>query len=159
MNLLLAIDSSPPSDFAVQSVLARPWPEDTRVRVLSVDAITPGTPPPDVPVPTAPLGEEMTPWPAGTLATHAITLAAVETTVRRAIEQLSARGLAAEPCIREGLPGPEIIEVARLWPADLIVVGSHGYGAIKRLLLGSVASYVANHAPCSVEVVRERARG
>jgi len=37
---------------------------------------------------------------------------------------------------------------------DLIVMGTRGRGALKRLLLGSVASGVVNHAPCSVMVVR-----
>ncbi len=37
---------------------------------------------------------------------------------------------------------------------DLIVMGTKGRGAFKRLLLGSVANGVLNHAPCSVLVVR-----
>jgi nucleotide-binding universal stress UspA family protein len=36
----------------------------------------------------------------------------------------------------------------------LIIVGSHGQRGLRRLLLGSVAEFVARHAPCSVEVVR-----
>jgi hypothetical protein len=38
--------------------------------------------------------------------------------------------------------------------ADLIVVGSHGYRALERFLLGSVSQSVVSHAACSVEVVR-----
>ena len=38
--------------------------------------------------------------------------------------------------------------------ADLIVVGSHGYGVWDRFLLGSVSQAVALHAKCSVEIVR-----
>ena len=44
-------------------------------------------------------------------------------------------------------------EAAR-WQADLIVLGSHGFGVVKRRLLGSVAQAVALQAPCSVEIVR-----
>ena len=40
--------------------------------------------------------------------------------------------------------------------ADLIVVGSHGYGRLRRLMLGSVASAVVANAPCSVQVVRNK---
>jgi nucleotide-binding universal stress UspA family protein len=47
-----------------------------------------------------------------------------------------------------------IVDEAKEWGADLIVVGSHGYTGLKRLLLGSVAQSVVTHAPCSVEVVR-----
>uniref|UniRef100_A0A453AQ66 UspA domain-containing protein n=2 Tax=Aegilops tauschii subsp. strangulata TaxID=200361 RepID=A0A453AQ66_AEGTS len=39
--------------------------------------------------------------------------------------------------------------------ADLLVVGSHGYGAIKRALLGSVSDYCAHHAHCSVMIVKQ----
>jgi universal stress protein F len=39
--------------------------------------------------------------------------------------------------------------------ANLIVIGSHGYGALDRLL-GTTAARVVNHAPCSVIVVRPR---
>ena len=49
-----------------------------------------------------------------------------------------------------------ILDVAEEWGADLIVVGSHGYRALKRFLLGSVSHSVVSHAKCSVEVVRCR---
>ncbi len=53
-----------------------------------------------------------------------------------------------------GLPQWVIVETAREWGADLIVVGSHGYGFWSRALLGSVSNSVMHHAPCSVLVVR-----
>lgn len=56
----------------------------------------------------------------------------------------------------EILRGPAdqlIIERAKDWRADLIVVGSHGRGFWGRLL-GSVSTGVVHHAPCSVLVVR-----
>ena len=37
---------------------------------------------------------------------------------------------------------------------DVIVVGSHGRGAIERLLLGSVSDQIVRHAPCPVLVIR-----
>lgn len=43
-------------------------------------------------------------------------------------------------------------------PADLIVVGSRGHGAIKRALLGSVAQKVVTQARCSVRIARPRTR-
>jgi nucleotide-binding universal stress UspA family protein len=53
-----------------------------------------------------------------------------------------------------GMPGPMIVEIAKGWDADLIVVGSHGYGLWDRLLLGSASNTIVHHAPCSVLVVR-----
>ena len=49
-----------------------------------------------------------------------------------------------------------IVETAREWSADLIIVGSHGYGFWSRALLGSVSNSVVHHAPCSVLIVRQK---
>ena len=56
--------------------------------------------------------------------------------------------------IHVGKPASEIVKAAREWPADLIVVGSHGRGRVERLLLGSVAEAVTRHAACPVLIVR-----
>ncbi len=56
--------------------------------------------------------------------------------------------------IHVGKPAAEVVKAARDWPADLIVVGSHGRGGVERLLLGSVAEAVMRHAACPVLVVR-----
>jgi nucleotide-binding universal stress UspA family protein len=53
-----------------------------------------------------------------------------------------------------GSPEGVIVEEAEEWGADLIVVGSHGYGFWKRAWLGSVSNAVVHHAPCSVLIVR-----
>ena len=52
-----------------------------------------------------------------------------------------------------GSPKSVILDEAEKFKADLIVVGSHGYGAIERFFLGSVSHSVALHAKCSVEIV------
>jgi nucleotide-binding universal stress UspA family protein len=56
--------------------------------------------------------------------------------------------------VLRGAPDREIIERAKEWEAELIVVGSHGRGFWGRLL-GSVSDGVVHHAPCSVMVVRK----
>lgn len=53
-----------------------------------------------------------------------------------------------------GSPESRIVEAAEQMPANLIIVGSHGYNRWERLLLGSVSNSVVHHAPCSVMVVR-----
>ena len=66
---------------------------------------------------------------------------------------------AAARLVREGSPGAEIRAAAVEWGADLIVLGTHGRGGLKRLLLGSTAESVLRHAPCPVLVVPASARG
>ncbi len=53
-----------------------------------------------------------------------------------------------------GSPKQAIVEEAKDWGADIIIVGSHGYGFWQKALLGSVSDSVMHHAPCSVLVVR-----
>lgn len=53
-----------------------------------------------------------------------------------------------------GSPAQVIVDEAEKWGADVIVVGSHGYGFWRRAWLGSVSNAVAHHAPCSVLIVR-----
>jgi len=55
--------------------------------------------------------------------------------------------------VAAGVPSTEIVKAAKDWPADLIVIGSHGRGGVRRVLLGSVAEGVMRHAPCPVLVV------
>ena len=39
-------------------------------------------------------------------------------------------------------------------PIDLIVMGATGLNAVERALVGSTTSYVVNHAPCNVLVIK-----
>ena len=56
--------------------------------------------------------------------------------------------------ICQGVPHDEILAEAKRWPANLIVMGSHGYTGLKRIAMGSVARGVSHNANCSVEIVR-----
>src|ERR1041384_4208338 len=55
-----------------------------------------------------------------------------------------------------GSPESRIVETAEESKTDLIIIGSHGYNAWERLLLGSISDSVVRHAPCSVLVVRSQ---
>lgn len=55
-----------------------------------------------------------------------------------------------------GDAGRIICEVARNWPADLIIVGRRGRTGISEFLLGSVSNYALHHAPCSMLIVQGR---
>lgn len=77
---------------------------------------------------------------------------------RTAIDRARQPGVEAEAFVREGDP----VEIVSLTAADtgaaLIVVGSHGWGALRRLVLGSVSTGLLHEAPCPVLVVRHDAR-
>ncbi|CAM0907719.1 unnamed protein product [Alopecurus aequalis] len=57
--------------------------------------------------------------------------------------------------VMEGKPRYVLCNAVDKHGADLLVVGSHGYGAIKRAFLGSVSDYCAHHAHCSVMIVKQ----
>jgi nucleotide-binding universal stress UspA family protein len=59
-----------------------------------------------------------------------------------------------ERVLLDGRPASCIVDEARDWKADLVVVGSRGHGMIESMLLGSVSREVVNHAPCAVLVAR-----
>ena len=56
--------------------------------------------------------------------------------------------------IVSGDPSEEIIRLANIYHADLIVIGSRGLTGLKRIIQGSVSSQVVEEAPCSVLVVK-----
>lgn len=62
--------------------------------------------------------------------------------------------LSVTPVLLEGRPKDVILDEAEKWFPDLIVVGSHGYGKVRRIFLGSVSLAIALNASCSVEIVR-----
>jgi len=64
-------------------------------------------------------------------------------------------GLEVEAVPIPGDPRPALVKAAA--EAELLVVGNHGLGGFRGLLLGSVAQGVAGHAPCDVVMVREMA--
>ena len=76
-----------------------------------------------------------------------------EETVARAADEARRAGVEAETVVLEGAPAMEICRLARERGSRLIVVGSHGWSAVMRLMMGSVSSGVVHHAPCPVLVV------
>lgn len=68
----------------------------------------------------------------------------------------SRNGVKAEPALAEGrgrLVSDVILDDAKKWRADLIVMGTHGHRGFKRLLLGSDAERVLRDAPVPVLLV------
>ena len=62
------------------------------------------------------------------------------------------QGVIVEQTVVEGDPAERLIDLATTSNADVIVLGSHGYGFWKRLTLGSVASKIIRLSPMAVFV-------
>jgi nucleotide-binding universal stress UspA family protein len=67
---------------------------------------------------------------------------------------LDKAGIAHEPLRFVGEPGEEIARVANKGAYDMVIMGSHGHGALATLVLGSVASKVLAHSKVPVLIVR-----
>ncbi len=146
MKVLLAIDEEPCSEEAVNEVGRRQWAEGTTVRVLhAVGKFVP---------PAQELWHDAGGDPQQ--ARQEIKNRSKQLTERVA-DWLREQGLTAETAVRDGEPGPAVVEEAREWGADLVVVGSRGHTGLRRLFEGSVAHYVVDHAHCPVEVVHPKA--
>lgn len=148
MTILIGVDESPHAAAAVERAKSMAWPAGTSFVVVTA-----------VPSPAMayglidiagmtwaqPLEEELT----------------RQATERTACFQRELReaGWPAEARVERGDPRHVLVDVARATGADLVIVGSHGRTGFDRLLLGSVASHVVGHAPCSVLVVKAKLSG
>jgi nucleotide-binding universal stress UspA family protein len=145
MKVLLAIDGSPHSQAALEAVASRDWPVGTEVEVLTV---------------------VHSQWPLLGDPLFTIASAHVESILDQrheapelmdaAVALLRANhpDLPVTTQTLDGVPHQVIVAEAERWHADLIVLGSHGYGPVRRAILGSVAAAVAVEAPCAVEIIR-----
>jgi nucleotide-binding universal stress UspA family protein len=147
MKVLLAIDGSPHSHAALVEFARQPWPDDTEVQIVTVIH-------PSFPLVMDPLliGVSAHVQQAEELRKQAPAL--VEAASRVILD--SAPAISVTTKIVEGVPQDLIVQEASEWKADLIVMGSHGYGRVRRMVLGSVAGAVVATAPCSVQVVRSK---
>jgi nucleotide-binding universal stress UspA family protein len=83
--------------------------------------------------------------------------AQAEVALARAKEVAQKCGISSEALLATGSsPAEEIVRVARDQKADLIVIGSRGLAGKTSSFLGSTASKVVTHSPCSVLVVKTR---
>jgi nucleotide-binding universal stress UspA family protein len=139
MKVLMAVDHSQFSACVVEAAIQQFRPEQTEVRVLHV--LQPATPPPP----------QMSPGYAPELEAEK---KPAQELVERLAEKLRTAGFKASGVLDVGDVREQIVDYAAEWQADLIMVGSRGRMTVARMLLGSVAEFVARHAKCSVEIVR-----
>lgn len=148
MKIMIAVDDSPHSRYALDSVLQRPWPTDTLVLVLTV---------------VDPFHPDYSGWDPSTIQDALDFQVAVKEALSR-FGQNAASELAAKFGadnvkfeLKEGKVKETIVDCAHSWGADMLVMGSHGRSGIQKFLLGSVSQAVVAHAPCSVEIIKRKA--
>jgi nucleotide-binding universal stress UspA family protein len=147
MRIILAIDGSLHSHAALVGFTTQGWPHGTEVQILTVVH-------PSIPLFMEPTltGVAAHFQQVDELRHQALALVG---TASRLIRD-AAPAITITTNIVEGSPKEVIIQEATDWGADLIVMGSHGYGRVRRMVLGSVAAAVVAKAPCSVQVVRAK---
>jgi nucleotide-binding universal stress UspA family protein len=148
-SILAATDGSESARDAAMSLAALPLPEGARAHVLAVvPPITDGL--------------------YGAATTYAPLLNELEEAIEEQetaagaaaselAERLGAAGLPSTHGVVRGKPADEIVRVARECSSDLVAVGTRGRTGLAAAFLGSTASSVLRHAPCSVFVGPRRA--
>jgi nucleotide-binding universal stress UspA family protein len=82
-----------------------------------------------------------------------------EETLAAAAGRAAAAGLEAETIIAKGPAVQGVCDTAKRRRTGMVVIGSHGWGAMMSLIFGSTTLGVLQHAPCPVVVVRDHPAG
>lgn len=142
MRILIAYDGSAGAAQAVALVAGVDWPAGSALRVVSV---------------VEPAILQLMPWTMGATAPQALAaeaLAYVQADQATVVGRLSAPDRVVDAVLSRDRPASALVDQARQFSADLVIVGSRGHGPITSLLLGSVSSEVVDHAHCPVLVAR-----
>lgn len=138
-RIVVGVDGSEPSIRALQWAAREAEWSDATLEVLTAWTF------PEQP---APLGiVARVPWPDELIAEARVKLDEV---IKDALPDIDPQRVIAR--VIRGSAVPVLLDAAR--DADLLVVGSHGRGAMAELLLGSVTERCVRHACCSVVVIR-----
>ena len=140
VRIVIAVDDSRHSERATRFVAGLRWPAGSRVIVANVTGAADAKP--------LEAGRRANSGPSDSAREQ-------ERIVRRAQDELRAAGLSAESRPLRGDVRDELVKLVEAERVDLVVLGSHGRTGLSKLLMGSVASHVVTHAPCSVLVVKE----
>lgn len=146
MRILIATDGSQFSKAAIARACDLIVPESSAINIVSaVEDV--------IPISTEPLAISPEYCQSVDDALHGLAEKNVKEAVAEVRKCFQGKELDLTAQVIRGFPDKVIVEEAKHWAADLIVVGSHGRGFWGRML-GSVSSGVVHHAPCSVLVVR-----
>eukprot|EP00741_Cyanophora_paradoxa_P003324 tig00000692_g3230.t1 len=147
-RVIVTLDGSAPAKYALQLYAERLRKEDDELVLLAIaEPPTTGISDTAFPIllPDKSMRQRMLNWEA----------ARAEHLLETSANDLKVRGITnVQMVVRSGSPREEIVKLAEDWSADLVIVGSRGLGAIKRLVLGSVSDYVVRNCSRPVLVVR-----
>jgi nucleotide-binding universal stress UspA family protein len=146
-RLVLGVDGSDAARHAVE--LMQAWPFLAALPVV-VTSVAPNETAWTATVGPALVGE----WPVAIEELNREALAVARRNAADAARQLADAGIAVTVDVRCGDPADQLIGAAEAHGADLIVIGSRGLGTWSRLVIGSVAHKVVQHARQSVLVTR-----
>lgn len=137
--ILLATDGSPTAELATETAIELAKLLGTKLVVTSVWSI-----------PSTVVGFAPAPLPADIAKP-------MEEEARKFAAAAAARaeeaGVETQVAVLRGFPAQEICLAAEQYEPRFLVIGSHGWGAVKRAIFGSVSTAVLHHANCPVLVV------
>jgi nucleotide-binding universal stress UspA family protein len=141
MRVLIAFDGSVGAAQAVALCEGIDWPAGSMIRVVSV---------------MEPTTLQLLPWAMGAAppVLEQDVIACIEAEQSTVVGRLSAPDRVVDAVLLRDRPASGLVDQAREFAADLVIVGSRGHGPIVSLLLGSVSAEVVDHAPCPVLVAR-----
>jgi nucleotide-binding universal stress UspA family protein len=134
MKVLIPIEDDDFADLQVDFVLKHSWPENTSVYILNV---------------VSPIYSDL----AGnvTRETRHWSERLVKKMVHRIEQERPRWGFTTG--IKEGEAADVILEAAKTWKADMIVLGSHGRHGLGKVVLGSVAFDILAKSPCQTVII------
>jgi nucleotide-binding universal stress UspA family protein len=151
MRILLAVDASKYSGWAVNLLLKLPLIKEPEIDVMHVVDPAVFTQPLIAP----PLAEQYREAMGKEMDRR---LRVADQLTARIVKKVRERWKKVKAIIEKGPIAEKIVARAREEDADLIILGSRGLSNIQRFMMGSVSYKVVTYAPCSVLVVKERAR-
>lgn len=147
-NVLIALDESEHSKHLIDHVLSLPWEENTRFACIHVEeSLGPGLFLDDDTLAVDHIVDSFN----EVVRKHQMWVNSVADAINAKYQQKVAHGQ-----VLLGDPIERILEYSVEWPADLIMVGSHGKQDFEKLILGSVSEEVAKSARCSIEVTKSK---
>jgi nucleotide-binding universal stress UspA family protein len=144
MKILLATDGSASAEHAEDLAAGITWPGGTEIQVLYVDQL---------------FNDEIDLPPERFSTAHETLRREVDDHLIALVERLSGPGRTVRARAVLGRPATVIVAEAEQLRCDLVIIGSHGHGAIASFALGSVSAEVVDHAPCPVLIARRPTLG